>query len=118
MPKIEIPETLFNNLTLISEALGRDRDEFIKDALYDATLPYMTHDENWNLVVNFKPAVYMSDSSKYARKVAKNEGRKFEGKEIPCLIIEETTMFGNPYYSIIMDGKCLKVPADCIKISE
>lgn len=119
MPKIEISDAIYNNLDKICEALGQDPEKFAQNAIYQAMLPYMTHDENsWDLVVHLEPAIYVSGNTRFSRQMAEQEGREVVTNEIPCLLIERCSIFGAPYCKIIMNGQCMKVPADCIKFPE
>lgn len=110
---IKLDKKLFTQLEFISDLLGVTRTSVVESALSRYFEPY----RNKNGDISFLPAYLISGNSEYERKVAENEGREVEITKTDCYVIEETTMFGSPYYKIYSKeyNNTLKVPASSIE---
>lgn len=105
MREIKIPDLLFADIVNLCEMLKTDPESFITEQLQKSILPYGTHDDQYNFLIKGEKGLYTPNDL---------YGNSMNGEAKPCWIVEPTSMFGAPYYKIIVAGKIMKVPAKCI----
>ena len=94
---ITISENLYKELQKVAEVTHCSMEDIITRALNSAVSPY----RNETGVVTLNPALYI-----------------FANKEPqPCNVIEKTMIYGNIYCRIIVDGRVMSVPGECVKYS-
>ena len=106
-----LDNTVYNNLEQIAAITGKKKTTIIEDALKAYLSSYTDRDGN----IKGVKAIYRDGDTEYARKVAKIEGKEATVIKKECIVIEETTMYGQPYTKILLDGNILKVPSYLIE---
>ena len=65
-----------------------------------------------------KPSFLGDDGTFTNRMPAVPKENAGDGKPVPCKILSRTTMMGQPYMQIIVDGMLMKVPEECVTYDE
>lgn len=106
-----IDNTLYNNLEQMSKMSNMTKTAIIEKALASYLNVYANSEHKINPVEAF----YLDGASEYEQQVAKNEGRELIVEKKRCYVLEETTIFGQPYYKIYDGNDIRKVPAAMVE---
>jgi len=112
----KLSSKISEELEFISKLEGKTKTSIVEDAIAEYLNPYRNSKGN----ISFVPAYLLSGASELERRVAEIEGREVEITKEKCFIIEETSMFGAPYYKIYNPEikNIMKVPASDIEFIE
>lgn len=110
----DTPAILIKRLDDYCMMTGLSKYEVEKRALRDYLAPYQTDDDKDPI-----PAMFLEGNSQYERIIAENEGRKPHITEVPCFVLGESSIFGEPKYRILTsDGRLMKVSKGDIRFLE
>lgn len=100
-----------NELKICCMVTGMSKEAILEQSLEQFLYLYKT-DPGYPV-----KATYLDGNSEYARIVAKNEGRAPTITEKPCYIlgIRNGGSFSDDTYRIVVDGRIMTVPMNCIK---
>lgn len=107
---------LAEELEFVSKLLGKTKTGVIEESLSRYVEPYRNSNGN----ISFVPAYLLKGTSELERRVAEIEGKEVEIIKEKCFVIEETSIFGAPYYKIYNPEikNIMKVPASSIEFVE
>ena len=100
---------------ILAKLQNKKPTELLEEAMRQMVAPYATF-ENGEMKLPVKNGIYLEGSSELEKVVAENEGREVEIKRIPCHVLEKTSMFGQSYVKILVDGQLRKVPASKVEM--
>ena len=108
---IYIDSLLYENLEQMSKMSNMTKTAIIERALTSYLNVYADSEKKINPVEAF----YLEGASEYEQQVAKNEGRDIVIRKRRCHVLEEITVFGQPYYKIYDGTNIKKVPAAMVE---
>lgn len=111
---INLTPGMFDDLKTVSAITG----ETITDILVESASREIDKYRNSGGRVKPINANRLVGTTGYEKALAKSEGRTPEIKRLPCYVLDETTMFGEPYYLIYdcTNKNLMKVPKDVIEL--
>lgn len=112
LDSFELPDGIADMLKTYLVTTGRGKNEILCEALERFLHPYKA-DEGYPI-----EAIFLEGNSPYERQVEKNEGRKPEIRERKCFVLGKKTMFGNPYYRLMVDDQLIETPIESVRLPQ
>lgn len=113
MITINIPTELYNETKIVCDVLNTSIDEVVTKEVEQKI--QMFRDENGR--INLKRAKYLKHGSDAEKQAYKNAGKEPPMEEWDdCYYIRTTTIFGQSYVVIVVDGQIVKTPAENVMI--
>lgn len=106
---VYLDQNLYDNLNAMVEISGKSKTSIIETALAQYLGVYADSESG---LIKAVPAYLLRGGSDYERKVAENEGREVVITKVDCFVLEQLTMFNQPYYKIYdtESNQIMKVP--------
>lgn len=111
-----VPSAVKDDLSAIADMTGKTMTEIVMDAVSLAIGPF----RNGSGRVKPIPAYRLSGLTEYEKMAAKNEGKEPEITRHDCFVLDETSMYGTPYFAIYdrESGNVMKIPREHIEFKE
>lgn len=111
-----VPSAVKDDLSAIADMTGKTMTEIVMDAVSLAIGPF----RNGSGRVKPIPANRLSGLTEYEKMAAKNEGKEPEITKHDCFVLDETSMYGAPYFAVYdrENKNIMKVPKEHIEFKE
>ena len=99
---------LYEYLSAMTKISGKTKTDIIETALSQYLGVYADSSGSIKAI----PAYLLRGASDYEQKVAENEGREPVITKVRCYVLEQTTIFNQPYYKVyeVESQQIMKVP--------
>lgn len=103
-----ITRTLLEEFETVCYAINKTKTSILEDAMMKAIEPFYSRGKNGTgePVLNLREAVYLVDNPKKPGKT----------KKVKCIVIDEVSVMGWPYYKIWVDNEIKSVPAEYVEL--
>lgn len=105
---LDISDEMEKQLDTYCMITGKTREVVLCEILQTHLQIYKADDEPI-------PALYLEGNSEYERTIAANEGREPKITVKPCFVLNETSIFGEPKYRIMVDDEPMTVNRDDVR---
>lgn len=100
-----IDRKLLDEFEQIVDLMGKTKTRVLEDAMQRVVSPF--YDENGEL--NIKDGYYLEGAQQ------QSIGLDVDITKIPCKVLSNCTMMGNPYVTIWKDGQIIKTPVEYVE---
>lgn len=105
-----ITRNLLEDFENVCYTIGKTKTSILEDAMKKAIEPFYSRGPSGTAdpVLNLREGVYKTDNPKKPGKM----------KRVRCVVIDNITVMGWPYYKIWVDGELMSVPSELVEITE
>lgn len=111
---VNLPADMVAAFGSIAGNQGKTLDDFVKESLEYRMAYYLSN----RATGVWKDGTYLPNKTPLEIEEAARKGVRLKDERIPCKVVCERTIYGQPYYQIFMEGNFVSVPAAQIEIYE